>query len=107
MLKSDPLPWLLERRDPAVRALALRDLVDRGPRDAELREAQARAMASPPISTILHRQKPDGRWNGVYTPKYMASHWSNLLLVEYGADPGDPRVRRGARRILEDRKSVV
>lgn len=59
-------------------------------------------MSSPPISTILHRQKPDGRWNGVYTPKYMASHWSNLLLVEYGADPSDPRVRRGARRILED-----
>jgi len=96
--------WLLERRDPAVRAQTLRGLLDRGPRDPELREAQARAMAAPPISTILTQQRADGRWPGqtMYSPKYVASHWQNLLLVEYGVDPGDPRVRRGARRILED-----
>lgn len=104
LLHDDPLPWLLERKDPAVRALALRTVLDRTSRDPELREAQVRAMASPPISTILRRQRADGRWPGpnMYGPKYVASHWSNLLLVEYGADPGDPRVRRGARRILED-----
>ena len=104
LLHGDPLPWLLEKRDPAVRAATLRTLLDRPPRDAEVREAQARAMAAPPISTLLRRQRADGRWPGahMYTPKYVASHWSNLLLVEYGADPTDPRVRRGARRILED-----
>jgi len=104
LLHDDPLPWLLEKRDPAVRAQALRTLLDRGARDAELREAQQRAMSAPPISTILRRQQADGRWPGVhlYTPKYLASHWQNLLLVEYGVDSGDPRVRRGARRILED-----
>lgn len=104
LLRGDPLPWLLERRDPAVRASALRWLLDRGPKDPELREAQARAMSAPPISTILGKQGPDGRWSGqsMYTPKYVASHWQNLLLVEYGVDASDPRVRRGARRILED-----
>lgn len=104
LLHDDPLPWLLERKDPAVRALALRTLLDRGSRDPELREAQARAMASPPISTVLRRQRPDARWPGrdMYTPKYVSSHWANLLLVEYGADPSDARVRRGARRMLED-----
>lgn len=104
LLHDDPLPWLLEKRDPAVRAQALRVILDRSVRDPELREAQQRAMSAPPISTILRRQQPDGRWPGVhlYTPKYEASHWSNLLLVEYGVDSGDPRVRRGARRILED-----
>src|SRR6266545_980499 len=98
------MSWLLERRDPAVRAQTLRGLLDRGPRDPELREAQARAMAAPPISTILTQQRADGRWPGqtMYSPKYVASHWQNLLLVEYGVDAGDPRVRRGARRILED-----
>ncbi len=104
LLRGDPMPWLLERRDPAVRANALRSLLDRGPRDPELREAQARAMSAPPISTILRKQGAEGRWAGesMYSPKYVASHWQNLLLVEYGVDPSDPRVRRGARKILED-----
>ena len=104
LLRGDPMPWLLERRDPAVRANTLRSLLDRGPRDPELREAQTRAMSAPPISTILKKQGAEGRWAGesMYTPKYVASHWQNLLLVEYGVDPSDPRVRRGARKILED-----
>ena len=61
-------------------------------------------MSAPPISTILKKQSADGRWAGesMYTPKYVASHWQNLLLVEYGVDASDPRVRRGARKILED-----
>ncbi len=104
LLHGDPLPWLLERRDPAVRALALRQILDRGPRDGELREAQQRAMSSPPISTILKRQRADGALGGpnLYGPKYQGTHWANLLLIEYGADPGDPRVRRAARHVLEE-----
>lgn len=102
--RGDPLPWHLERRDPAVRANTLRSLLDRGPRDPELREAQSRAMTPPPISTILKRQRGDGRWAGrsMYKPKYVLSHWQNLLRVEYGVDPADPRVRWGARAILEE-----
>jgi len=104
LLRGDPLPWLLEKRDPAVRAATLRQVMDRSPRDAEWRESQTRAMASPPISTILRRQNAEGRWNGgqIYAPKYTGSHWSMLLLAEYGVDGSDPRVRLGARRILED-----
>ena len=107
LLHGDPLPWLLERSDPAVRALTLRQLLDRGPRDSELREAQQRAMSAPPISTILKRQRADGAWagNNMYVPKYQGTHWSNLLLIEYGADPGDQRVKRAARRVLEDLSS--
>jgi squalene cyclase len=98
------VPWLLEKADPSVRALTLRQLLDRGPRDAELRETQQRAMSSPPISTILRRQKPDGSWPGpdLVSPKYQSTHWSNLQLIEYGVDAGDPRVKRAARRVLED-----
>src|SRR5437867_9778490 len=104
LLHDDPVRWLLETGDPAVRALTLRHLLDRGPRDAELREAQQRAMSSPPISTLLRQQRSDGSWPGpnLYAPKYQSTHWSNLLLVEYGVDPGDPRVRRAARRVLDD-----
>src|SRR3989442_13514986 len=61
-------------------------------------------MSAPPISTILGRQRADGAWPGtnMYGPKYQGSHWANLLLTEYGVDTTDARVRRGARRILED-----
>jgi len=104
LLKGDPMPWLLERSDPAVRAQTLRSLLDKGPRDPDLRDAQQRAMSMPPISTILRRQQPDASWPGasLYGPKYEGTHWANLLLVEYGVDPGDPRVRRAARHVLEE-----
>jgi hypothetical protein len=104
LLKGDPLPWLLERSDPAVRAQTLRSLLDKTPRDPELREAQQRAMNTPPISTILRRQRPDASWPGadLWAPKYEATHWVNLLLVEYGVDPTDSRVRRAARHVLEE-----
>jgi hypothetical protein len=61
-------------------------------------------MSTPPISTILRRQKPDASWPGanLYGPKYEGTHWANLLLVEYGVDPGDARVRRAARYVLEE-----
>ena len=101
LLKGDPMPWLLERSDPAVRAQTLRSLLDKSPRDPELRDAQQRAMSTPPISTILRRQKTEPGAN-LWNPKYEATHWANLLLVEYGVDPGDPRVRRAARYILEE-----
>ena len=86
LLHDDPVPWLLEKGDPAVRASTLRHLLDRGPRDGELREAQQRAMSSPPLSTILRQQKSDGSWPGqdLWKPKYQSTHWSSLLLVEYG-----------------------
>lgn len=104
LLRGDPIPWLLEKRDPAVRAMTLRNILDRSLRDPELRESQTRAMASPPMSTILHRQGTDGRWTGggIYGPKYTGSHWSMLLLAEYGVEGSDPRVRLAARRILDD-----
>jgi hypothetical protein len=104
LLKGDPVPWLLERSDPAVRAQTLRSLLDKGTRDPEVRDAQQRAMNAPPISTILRRQKPDASWPGanMYGPKYEGTHWANILLVEYGVDPSDPRVRRAARYVLEE-----
>ncbi len=102
LLKADPLPWLLERRDPAVRAQALRLLEGRSARDPELREAQPRAMSSPPISTILTRQRADGGWSvDYYSPKYTSTHWEMEQLVEFGVEGSDPRVRRGARHMLE------
>jgi hypothetical protein len=57
-LKTNPLPWLLERdpANPGVRYFALRDLLHR-PADApEMIEAQAEVMETGPVPVILETQ---------------------------------------------------
>jgi len=56
-LRGDPLPWLLERGDRAIRHRALRELLDE-PADApSVRRACAAAMRVPPVSSILDGQE--------------------------------------------------
>jgi hypothetical protein len=50
---ADPLSWLLEPKDPGVRYLALRDLLDLSPEDPKLLAAQQAAHMHGPIATIL------------------------------------------------------
>lgn len=103
-LNGDPLPWLLDGAEPAVRHRALRDLLDRSPDDAEVVEAQAKAMASDPIATILAAQDPEGWFvkpGGGYSPKYTGTVWSLIFLDQLGADGDDPRIRAACRYILE------
>ncbi len=46
-LGADPLPWLLETEDPAVRHLALRDLCSEGEDSPQVRRARKAAMHGP------------------------------------------------------------
>jgi hypothetical protein len=102
-LQGDPLPWLLERDDPAVRHLALRRLLDE-PEDAPaVRRAQAAAMRATPIVEIMRHQDPAGFWDRPgpgYGPKYSGTVWSLIFLDQMGADPTDGRVRRGCEYVL-------
>ena len=103
-LRGDPVPWLLEREDPAIRHLALRELLDE-PADApSVRRARAAAMRVPPISPILDAQEAPGYWvkpGSGYGPKYTGTVWSLMFLDQMGADPRDRRVRRACRYVLE------
>ncbi len=96
MLKGDPLPWLLEADAPAVRHLALRQLLDQ-PEDApEVRQARAAAMHADPIASILAAQQPEGFWGKPgpgYAPKYRGTVWQLIFLDQLGADGSDARVR--------------
>jgi hypothetical protein len=102
-LKGDPLPWLLEDATPAVRHLALRQLLDR-PEDApEVRQARAAAMQTDPIATILAAQQPVGFWvkpGPGYTPKYRGTVWQVIFLDQLGADGEDERVRAACEYVL-------
>jgi hypothetical protein len=89
-LRDDPLPWLLDPVEPAVRHLALCRLLGRPPDDPEVVEAQAAAMASPPIATVLGAQDPEGWWvapGPSYGPKYRSTTW-NVIFLDHDLVPG-------------------
>lgn len=104
-LHADPLPWLLEPDAPAVRYLALRDLLDRPPDDAELQAACAQAHAADPIATILAAMTPEGYWcepGPGYNPKYRSTVWSLIMLAQAGASAqADERVARACAYYLD------
>jgi hypothetical protein len=111
-LRGDPLPWLLEPdpANPGVRALALRELLDRPAGDPGVREAQAAAMATGPVPAILDAQSPAGFWvkpGAGYSPKYRGTMWQIIFLAQLGADGDDPRVRLGCEYVLDHSRAPV
>jgi hypothetical protein len=104
LLHADPLPWLLDLATPAVRHLALRDLLDRSPDDAEVIEARRAAMLAEPIANILAAQHPDGYWEkpgAGYATKYRGTVWQLIFLDQLGADPANERVQRACAYVLD------
>ncbi len=102
-LRGDPLPWLLDADTPAVRHLALRQLLDH-PADApEVRAARAAAMQADPIAAILAAKAPEGYWvkpGPGYTPKYRGTVWQLSFLDQLGADGANRRVRSACAYVL-------
>ncbi len=102
-LRGDPLPWLLEGSGPAVRHLALRDILRRPADDPELVAARTAASAADPIAGILAAQAPDGWWSMPgpgYSPKYTGTVWQLIFLDQLGADPANAGVRRACEYVL-------
>lgn len=104
-LRSDPLPWLSEADSdqPAVRYLALRDLLERPDDDDEVEEARATIMRTGPVPAILAAQHVSGYWGKPgpgYGPKYRGTVWQVVFLAQLGAEGSDPRVRAGSEYAL-------
>jgi len=102
-LRGDPLPWLLDAANPAVRHLALRDLLDRPADDREVVDARNAATRSDPIASILAAQDPAGWWEKPgpgYASKYRGTVWQLTFLDQLGADPDEPRVRAAGAYVL-------
>jgi hypothetical protein len=109
-LRGDPLPWLLDGAAPAVRHLALRQLLGRGPDDPDVLEARVDAMAADPIASILAAQQPDGYWEKPgpgYATKYRGTVWQLIFLDQLGADPADARVQRACAYVLAHSQAVT
>ena len=107
-LRADPTAWLLEPETPAVRHLALRQLLDRPTDDPEVIEALAAAMATDPIAATLAAQQPEGYWEkpgAGYARKYTGTVWSLTFLGQMGAEPADPRIRAACEYVLSHTQS--
>ncbi len=102
-LRADPLDWLLEPKDPAVRHLALRQLLDLPADDPDVAASRRAAMVADPIASILAAQEADGHWEKPgpgYATKYRGTVWQLIFLDQLGADPEDTRVRRACEYVL-------
>lgn len=102
-LRADPVDWLLEAADPAVRHLALRQLLDRPIDDPEVVASRSAAMSAHPIAAILAAQREEGHWEKPgpgYATKYRGTVWQVIFLDQLGADPDDARVQLAAEYVL-------
>ncbi len=109
-LHEDPLPWLIDGTEPAVRHRALRELLDRGDDDPEVVGTCRQAMTSDPIAGILAAQDPEGWWvkpGPGYGPKYTGTVWQLMFLDQLGADPADPRIRAACEYVLEHSQAAT
>ena len=87
-LKGDSEAWLLEKDEPGVRYLALRDLKDLSVADHELRTARKAAHKQGPIAAILAEMDKAGFWvepGSGYNPKYRSTVWALIALAQLGA----------------------
>lgn len=105
LLTSEKLDWLLDKRDPGVRYLALRDLLDRPSNDRELKIARVEAHKTGPIAAILAEMEDEGYWvepGSGYYPKYQGTVWSIISLAQLGASASqDERIGRACAYVLD------
>lgn len=98
------LAWLLDG-DPAVRWQALRDLAGAPARTVE--RERSRVGREGWGARLLALQGPHGGWargratDGLYTPKWISTTYTLLLLRDFGLAPSDRRVRRACGLLLD------
>lgn len=103
MLKQELTDWLLKAKTPSIPYLLLAKVSGLPPDNAQVRLARLKVARGGPVPAILAQQTKAGNWRGersYYTPKYVSTHWSMMLLTELGVDGEDPRFRRGVEYML-------
>ena len=93
------LQWLLDG-DPAIRWQVQRDLLDAP--EAVWRAERQRTVQEGWGARLLAEQAADGVWGGgLYSPKWISSTYTLLLLAEIGIPADCPQVRRGTQVLLD------
>jgi hypothetical protein len=104
-LRNDSVPWLLEREDPGIRYLALRDLPELDPDDRQLKAARQTAHKDGPIAEVLTHMEKEGFWvkpGPGYNPKYRSTVWAMILLAQLGAAAdADKRIEQACKYLVD------
>lgn len=103
MLTNATLDWLLDSPNPSLHYFVYRHLLSRPDHAPEVRSARHALMTQGLVPAVFARQTATGQWAGehsYYTPKYVSTHWSLLLLTELGVDPADDRFQAGLEYML-------
>jgi hypothetical protein len=86
------IDWLLDG-DASIRWQTMRDLTDES--DEAMVQERARVATGGWGAKLISLQGADGQWGGgPYSPKWISTTYTLLLLRHLGIDPADPRVRR-------------
>ena len=112
LIRGDSFAWLLQADEgnPAVRYLALRDLVGLPEDYPELIAAKSAAYSTGTIPKILAAQNPKGYWvkpGGGYNPKYTGTVWSLTALAQMGADKSEARLGTAVEYLLNNALSPL
>ncbi len=67
-LNGDPLPWLLDLENPAIRYWTLIDILDRPVTDPEVQETRAAINQQPLVKELFSLQHPGGSWGDETKP---------------------------------------
>jgi hypothetical protein len=93
------LSWLLAG-DPAIRWQVRRDLLDATP--AAVEREQRRVASEGWGKRLLARQDAAGTWAGrMYSPKWISTTYTLLLLRDLGLRPESPEARKGCSLLLD------
>jgi hypothetical protein len=79
------MEWLTEESQPAVRCVAMRDLLETS--EGDLREARRAIPSRGWVRDILRKRLPGGYWvdgEDLYRPKYYSTNWMLLILSDLG-----------------------
>ena len=103
---DDPtIDWLLGG-DPSIRWQTLRDLT--GAPAVTVDRARKNVAREGWGARLLAKQNRDGRWagnastdGGLYTPKWISTTYTLLLLRDFGLAPSNRQARKGCSLLLD------
>lgn len=97
--------WLLDG-DPAIRWQALRDVI--GAADPAVQRERQKVAQEGWGARLLARQDPEGTWagglssdGGLYSPKWISTTYTMLLLRDFGLSAADPHARKACAPLLD------